>query len=108
MFRSAEVIDAEAAPAVADILGTVAELRLAEARAREARQARGAEIFSADPRSAYCRAGRAEGYVAELRGLIASRARSGDLDAEHLAALAGAVLDGRMRLPEGVEPMEAA
>lgn len=90
--------------AVADVLGTVAELRTASATATRLKRGQPGQwaIVAIEAQQ------RATAYVRELTERIQSRARLAEVDANALIRLAEAVLDGRMLLPEGVEAAEAA
>jgi hypothetical protein len=104
-MRSAFVSKGEAV-VVADVLGTVAELRQASAAAVRLRsvadQAKGGALLEHNA------AEQAEDYVRELTARIAGRAARDDMEPNEAIRLAERVLDGKLRLPEGVETLEAA
>jgi hypothetical protein len=97
----AEPVSRELAGPVADVLETMAEMREASRKAVEASRKPNVEIFSVDPSSPYQQNARAEAQVADLRNLVASRARSAGVDENELLAAAGDVIDGRKVLPAG-------
>lgn len=100
-----EPVEGDEAIAIADVIGTAAELRQASLKAVEAsKAAEGQPIFG--PVAYAARA--ASGLCGELTGRIYSRARSAGMDGAELLALANDVLDGRKALPAGVETLEAA
>jgi hypothetical protein len=95
------------AVAVADVLATVAELRLATAnlarlRRRSPGNGRQWEIVAIEAEE------RAAAFVRDLTGRVQARAHSACMPADDLLRLAEAVIEGRRRLPAGVEAAEAA
>lgn len=91
---------------VADVLATVGELRQASLNA--ARLRRLADKAQGGALREHHAADAAEDYVRELTDRITGRAARDDVDPNEAIRLAERVLDRKMRLPEGVEPLEAA
>lgn len=108
MPRPTAIIPEPWASAVGDILETAIELRQARKRAAEAAAKADAEQFSVLRSSTWQQTAAAQSWVHELLARIASRAGRDELDADELLKLANDVIDGRRRLPEGIEPIGMA
>lgn len=94
----------EEAQAVADVAATVALLRSVSRDAARLRS-----LADASPGGALAehhRARKAEEYVAEITGRIHARAVSAGIDVNDLMRMAGDVIDGKLRLPDGIEAAE--
>jgi hypothetical protein len=104
LFTSRDIIPDPEAAVVADVLHTVAALRLASSTLATLKRRDGDKTTF----GAIEKIERAEGYVRELTERVQSRARAGDVEENELLRLAEAVLDGRRRLPDGIQVLEAA
>jgi predicted proteasome-type protease len=93
------------ASAVADVLETAGELKLATAKAIAAQRQENAGRFSVDPASPWQHARRANEWVRELTERIASRAARDSIDVNVLLNAVDDVAAGRKLLPEGVAAM---
>ena len=92
------------ASAVADILLTAEKLRDASVIAVDARAAanrQGSVMTDAENADA------AEAWVKELTARIRARADRDGLPIDMVLAFANQILDGRLRLPDGIEPTES-